>query len=136
MGAVDGFMQGPVGQAANFGGLVKTVIYPGVYRAGFPVLVNKKAPGDEMSPDQKRLTAFCVTILPPRMDNIWWDAGKRAQGQMIRAGFTLLELPPAEAARYEKIAMDAAWNVVSDKAGADIANELRGMLTNNPATLE
>ena len=127
-GAIDGFMQGPVGQAANFGGLVKTVIYPGVYRAGFPVLVNK-ATWNEMSPDlQKRLTDFLREDFAPRMDDIWQDTLEKERKAMIAAGFTLLELPPAEAARYEQIAMDAAWKVVSEKAGADIANELRGML--------
>jgi len=127
-GAIDGFMQGPVGQAANFEGLVKTVIYPGVYRAGFPVLVNKKT-WNKMSPDlQARLTDFLRNDFAPRMDNIWQDTLVKERNAMDAAGFNRLELPADEAARYEAIAMDAAWNVVSEKAGADIAAELRSML--------
>ena len=127
-GAIDGFMQGPVGQAANFEGLVKTVIYPGVYRAGFPVLVNKKT-WNKMSPDlQKRLTDFLRNDFAPRMDNIWQDTLVKERNAMDAAGFTRLELPADEAARYEGIAMDAAWSVVSEKAGAEIATELRAML--------
>ena len=41
-GAIDGFMQGPLGQAEQFGDLVKTVVAPGVYRAGFPVLCERQ----------------------------------------------------------------------------------------------
>ena len=61
-GAIDGYMQGPLAQAKQFEGLVKTVIFPGVYRAGFPVLINKDT-WAKMSPDlQQRLTTFlrCV----------------------------------------------------------------------------
>lgn len=39
-GAIDGFMRGTVGWAAQFEGVVTHVVYPGVYRAGFPILVN------------------------------------------------------------------------------------------------
>ena len=47
---------------------------------------------------------------------------------MEAAGFNFLELPADEAARYEEIAMDAAWDVTAANAGAEIAAELRGML--------
>jgi TRAP-type transport system periplasmic protein len=127
-GAIDGFMQGPVGQAKRYKGLVKTVVYPGVYRAGFPVLLNKRTWG-KMSPDlQKRLTAFLRDDFAHRVDTIWADAIAKAQQEMDNAGFTRLELPAAEAARYEKIAMDSAWAVIAKNAGAEIAKELRGML--------
>ena len=49
-GTIDGYMQGPLAQAKQFEGLVKTVIFPGVYRAGFPVLINKDTWG-KMSTD-------------------------------------------------------------------------------------
>jgi len=127
-GAIDGYMQGPVGQAQQFEGLVKTVIYPGVYRAGFPVLLNKDT-WNKMSPDlQKRLTAFLRDDFAPRMDNIWTETIAENQKAMDAAGFNRLSLPDDEAARYEKIAMDAAWAVTAENAGAEIAAELRKML--------
>lgn len=70
-GAIDGFMQGPLGQAEQFGDLVKTVVAPGVYRAGFPVLINSGT-WAEMSPDlQERLTTFLREDFAPRQDDIW-----------------------------------------------------------------
>jgi len=57
-GAIDGYMQGPLAQAKQFEGLVKTVIFPGVYRAGFPVLINKKTWGKMSTDLQQRLTTF------------------------------------------------------------------------------
>ncbi len=127
-GAIDGYMQGPLGQAEQFGGLVKTVIQPGVYRAGFPVLVNKGI-WDSMSADlQTRLTTFLRDDFAPRMDNIWEKDIADSRAAMEAAGFSFLELDAAEAARYEKIAMDAAWEVTAANAGAEVAAELRGML--------
>jgi TRAP-type C4-dicarboxylate transport system substrate-binding protein len=127
-GAIDGYMQGPLAQAQQFEGLVKTVIFPGVYRAGFPVLINKDTWG-MMSPDlQHRLTTFLRDDFAPRMDNIWGDAITDNIAQMKAAGFTILKLPADEAARYEQMAMDAAWAVTAANAGDEIAAELRGML--------
>lgn len=127
-GAIDGYMQGPLGQAEQFGGLVKTVIQPGVYRAGFPVLVNKGI-WDSMSEDlQQRLTTFLRDDFAPRMDNIWEKDIADSRAAMEAAGFNFLQLPADEAARYEAIAMDAAWGVTATNAGEEIAAELRGML--------
>ena len=129
-GAIDGYMQGPLAQAEQFEGLVKTVVYPGVYRAGFPVLVNKDTWG-EMSPDlQDRLTNFLREDFAPRMDNIWGEAIASNQEKMKAAGFTLLELPEEEATKYRQMAMDAAWAVTAANAGEEVAAELRGMLDN------
>lgn len=127
-GAIDGYMQGPLAQAKQFEGLVKTVIYPGVYRAGFPVLLNKKTWG-EMSADlQKRLTDFLRDDFAPRMDDIWTDDIAENEEAMKAAGFTLLQLSEEEAKGYKKTAMDAAWAVTAENAGEEIAAELRGML--------
>ena len=129
-GAIDGYMQGPLGQAEQFGGLVSTVIQPGVYRAGFPVLLNMDI-WNEMSPDlQQRLTTFLRDDFAPRMDSIWDDAIAESRAAMEEAGFQFLELPADEAAAYEAMAMDAAWAVTAENAGAEIAAELRAMLDN------
>lgn len=129
-GAIDGYMQGPLAQAEQFEGLVKTVILPGVYRAGFPVLINENT-WNKMSPDlQQRLTSFLREDFAPRQDNIWADDIAANAEKMKAAGFTLLELPVDEAAKYRKIAMDAAWEQTAANAGEDIAAELRAMLDN------
>ncbi len=127
-GTIDGFMQGPLGQAKQFGNLVKTVVAPGVYRAGFPVLVNEKTWG-EMSPDlQKRLTTFLREDFAPRQDTIWAKPIAASQAEMKAKGWKFLELTGVDAAKYEKTAMDAAWAATAERAGKEISAELRAML--------
>ena len=127
-GTIDGYMQGPLAQAQQFEGLVKTVIFPGVYRAGFPVLINKKTWGKMSTDLQQRLTTFLRDDFAPRMDYIWGDDITDNIAQMKAAGFNILELPADEAASYEQMAMDAAWAVTAANAGDEVAAELRGML--------
>ena len=97
-GAIDGFMQGPVGQAKRYKGLVKTVIYPGVYRAGFPVLINKNTWGKMSADLQKRLTTFLRDDFAPRVDTIWADDIAKGQKEMDESGFKRIELSSEEAA--------------------------------------
>ena len=127
-GTIDGYMQGPLAQAQQFEGLVKTVIFPGVYRAGFPVLINKDTWGMMSTDLQQRLTTFLRDDFAPRMDYIWGDDITDNIAQMKAAGFNILVLPADEAARYEQLAMDAAWAVTAANAGDEVAAELRGML--------
>jgi len=127
-GTIDGYMQGPLAQAKQFEGLVKTVIFPGVYRAGFPVLINKKTWGKMSTDLQQRLTTFLRRDFAYRMDFIWGQDIADNIELMKAAGFNILELPADEAARYEQMAMDAAWAVTAANAGDEIAAELRGML--------
>lgn len=127
-GAIDGFMQGPLGQAEQFGELVKTVVAPGVYRAGFPVLVNAETWAEIPEDVQNELITFLREDFAPRMDTIWAGPIAESQAQMRDKGWTFLELTGDDAAMYEKMAMDAAWAVTAENAGADIAAELRAML--------
>ena len=127
-GTIDGYMQGPLAQAKQFEGLVKTVIFPGVYRAGFPVLINKDTWGKMSTDLQQRLTTFLRWDFAYRMDYIWGQDIADNIELMKAAGFNILELPADEAARYEQMAMDAAWAVTAANAGDEIAAELRGML--------
>jgi len=127
-GAIDGYMQGPLAQAKQFEGLVKTVIFPGVYRAGFPVLINKDTWGMMSTDLQQRLTTFLRWDFAYRMDYIWGQDIADNIELMKAAGFNILELPADEAARYEQMAMDAAWAVTAANAGDEVAAELRGML--------
>jgi TRAP-type C4-dicarboxylate transport system substrate-binding protein len=127
-GTIDGYMQGPLAQAQQFEGLVKTVIFPGVYRAGFPVLINKKTWGKMSTDLQQRLTTFLRRDFAYRMDFIWSQDIADNIELMKAAGFNILELPSDEAARYEQMAMDAAWAVTAANAGDEVAAELRGML--------
>lgn len=127
-GTIDGYMQGPLAQAQQFEGLVKTVIFPGVYRAGFPVLINKKTWGKMSTDLQQRLTTFLRWDFAYRMDYIWGQDIADNIELMKAAGFNILELPADEAASYEQMAMDAAWAVTAANAGDEVAAELRGML--------
>ena len=127
-GTIDGYMQGPLAQAKQFEGLVKTVIFPGVYRAGFPVLINKDTWGKMSTDLQQRLTTFLRWDFAYRMDYIWGQDIADNIELMKAAGFNILELPADEAARYEQMAMDAAWAVTAANAGDEVAAELRGML--------
>jgi len=127
-GTIDGYMQGPLAQAQQFEGLVKTVIFPGVYRAGFPVLINKKTWGKMSTDLQQRLTTFLRRDFAYRMDFIWGQDIADNIELMKAAGFKILELPADEAASYEQMAMDAAWAVTAENAGDEVAAELRGML--------
>lgn len=127
-GTIDGYMQGPLAQAQQFEGLVKTVIFPGVYRAGFPVLINKKTWGKMSTDLQQRLTTFLRWDFAYRVDYLWGQDIADNIELMKGAGFNILELPADEAARYEQMAMDAAWAVTAANAGDEVAAELRGML--------
>jgi len=127
-GAIDGYMQGPLAQAKQFEGLVKTVIFPGVYRAGFPVLINKKTWGKMSTDLQQRLTTFLRWDFAYRVDYLWGQDIADNIELMKASGFNILELPADEAARYEQMAMDAAWAVTAANAGDEVAAELRGML--------
>jgi len=127
-GAIDGYMQGPLAQAKQFEGLVKTVIFPGVYRAGFPVLINKDTWGKMSTDLQQRLTTFLRWDFAYRVDYLWGQDIADNIALMKAAGFNILELPADEAARYEQMAMDAAWAVTATNAGDEVAAELRGML--------
>ena len=127
-GTIDGYMQGPLAQAQQFEGLVKTVIFPGVYRAGFPVLINKKTWGKMSTDLQQRLTTFLRWDFAYRVDYLWGQDIADNIELMKAAGFNILELPADEAASYEQMAMDAAWAVTAENAGDEVAAELRGML--------
>lgn len=127
-GTIDGFMQGPLGQAEQFGDLVKTVITPGVYRAGFPVLVNADTWAEIPEDTQQELITFLREDFAPRMDNIWAGPIAESQALMKEKGWKFLDLTGDEAAMYEKTAMDAAWAMTAENAGAEVAAELRAML--------
>jgi len=117
-----------LGQAEQFGDLVKTVVAPGVYRAGFPVLVNADTWAEIPEDVQSELVTFLREDFAPRMDTIWAEPIAASQAQMREKGWTFLELTGDDAAMYEKTAMDAAWAVTAENAGEDIAAELRSML--------
>jgi len=127
-GTIDGYMQGPLAQAKQFEGLVKTVIFPGVYRAGFPVLINKDTWGKMSTDLQQRLTTFLRWDFAYRVDYLWGQDIADNIELMKGAGFNILELPADEAESYEQMAMDAAWAVTAENAGDEVAAELRAML--------
>ncbi|WP_112320957.1 TRAP transporter substrate-binding protein DctP [Oceanibium sediminis] len=127
-GAIDGFMRGAVGWAEQFEGVVTHVVYPGVYRAGFPVLVNKAAWGELPEDLQQRIVTFVRDDLSSRIDEIWAADVAAGVEEMAAAGFTVVELSDEDAQKLRETAIDAAWAVIAEEAGAEVAAELRAML--------
>jgi TRAP-type C4-dicarboxylate transport system substrate-binding protein len=127
-GAIDGFVRGKTGWPEQFKGVVHHVVTPGVYRAGFPVLVNDKSWSKLPEDLQKRVMAYVRDELSSEID-AGWDAHV-AQGdeQMAKAGFNVIELTGEEKDRYFKLVLDAAWEKVGKDAGEEIAGELHKML--------
>ena len=66
--------------------------------------------------------------LAPRIDEIWATDVADGVVQMETAGFEVVQFSVEDAAQLREIAIDAAWSVISDTAGEDVAAELRGML--------
>lgn len=127
-GTIDGFMRGATGWAPQFEGVVSHVVYPGVYRAGFPVLVNQGAWGELSQDLQDRIVAYVRDDLAPRIDAIWAEDVATGVQEMADAGFEVIELSAEEQATYYAKALDAGWAVIAENAGADVAAELRAML--------
>jgi TRAP-type transport system periplasmic protein len=127
-GTIDGFVQGPVGNHLQFEGIVRQVIYPGVYRAGFPVLVNPDAWAEVPADVQAELISFLRDDFAPRVDRIWAEDLAQGVADMEAAGFQRLELTGEAEAFYRQTAMDAAWATIVESAGAEIAAELRAMM--------
>lgn len=127
-GAIDGFMRGTVGWAEQFEGVVTHVVYPGVYRAGFPVVVNEDAWNEVPEDLQERIITFVRDDAAPRIDQIWAEDVATGAKEMAAAGFEVIELSDEDSTRLRAIAMDSAWAVIADEAGAEVAAELRAML--------
>lgn len=127
-GAIDGFMQGPIGNAKQYESVVTTVVYPGVYRAGFPILVNKAKWESIPEELRDRITTFVRDDIAPRLDKVWIDDVEQGVKEMEEAGFTRFQLSDEDAVIYNAKAMDAAWAVIAENAGAEVAAELRAML--------
>lgn len=127
-GTIDGFMRGTVGWAEQFEGVVTHVVYPGVYRAGFPILVNQDA-WAELSEDlQQRITTFVRDDLAPRIDEIWATDVAEGVEEMEKAGFEVVQFSDEDAERLREIAIDSAWSEIAGSAGEEVAAELRSML--------
>ncbi|KPN63615.1 TRAP-type C4-dicarboxylate transport system, substrate-binding protein [Aliiroseovarius crassostreae] len=127
-GTIDGFMQGPIDAEKQFEGVISAVVYPGVYRAAFPILVNEKSWNELPEDLQSRLITFVRDDLSPRIEQIWAEKVAASAIAMEAAGFQRIDLSEEETALYRKIAIDAAWSVIAENAGEELAAELRAML--------
>ncbi|MFV0243809.1 MAG: TRAP transporter substrate-binding protein [Qingshengfaniella sp.] len=127
-GAIDGFMRGTVGWAPQFEGVVTHVVYPGVYRAGFPILVNPKKWNNMPEDLRNRIVAFVRDDLAPRIDQIWVTDVEEGVEEMAAAGFEVITLSPEDEAAYRKAALDSAWDAMAGTAGEELSAELRAML--------
>lgn len=127
-GTIDGFVQGPVGNHLQFEGIVQQVIYPGVYRAGFPVLVNPDTWAQVPEETQNELISFLRDDFAPRADTLWAEDLAQGVADMEAAGFQRFELTGEAEAAFRQLAMDSAWATIEASAGAEIAAELRPMM--------
>jgi TRAP-type C4-dicarboxylate transport system substrate-binding protein len=127
-GTIEGFVQGPVGNHGQFEGIVTQVIYPGVYRAGFPVLVNAETWAEVPAETQAELIAFLRDDFAPRADTLWQDDVAEGEAAMEAAGFERFVLTGEAEQAFIQTAMDAAWATIEESAGAEIAAELRAMM--------
>lgn len=127
-GTIDGFMQGPIDAEKQFEGVISAVVYPGVYRAAFPILINEKSWNELPEDLQNRLITFVRDDLSPRIEQIWAEKVAVSAVAMQAAGFQRIDLSAEEAAQYRQTAIDAAWSVIAEDAGAELATELRSML--------
>lgn len=127
-GTIDGFVRGKTGWPEQFKGVVNYVVTPGVYRAGFPVLVNKKA-WEELPEDLRaRVKDFVRNDLSARIDGSWTEYFAKGDEQMANAGFQVIALDDAAAEAYREIAIEAAWSDLAAKADPDTVAELRAKL--------
>lgn len=127
-GTIDGFMQGPIDAEKQFEGVISAVVYPGVYRAAFPILVNEKSWNELPEELQNRLITYVRDDLSPRIEQIWAEKVAASAVAMQAAGFQRIDLSEEEAAQYRQTAIDAAWSVIAESAGNELAAELRSML--------
>ena len=112
----------------QFEGIVQQVIYPGVYRAGFPVLVNPDVWAQVPEETQNELISFLRDDFAPRADTLWAEDLAQGVADMEAAGFQRLELTGEAEAAFRQLAMDSAWATIEASAGAEIAAELRPMM--------
>jgi len=127
-GAIDGFVRGKVGWAEQFEGLVKYVVTPGVYRAGFPILVNADAWAEVPEDLQNRIRDFVQNDLAPRIDDSWGEFIALGDSQMEKAGFETIALQGNDRDTYIQNAIASAWAAMAESAGTDAAAELEAML--------
>jgi TRAP-type transport system periplasmic protein len=115
-GVVDGYIL-PAHTIRDFG-LVKPskyLVFPGVYQPCHALLVNldawKKLPKhlqDLMTKQADEMTRFAFANIEKRIQEEY-DSFKKE-------GMVFIELPPAEAEKYKKMAIDAMYDVISKKA--------------------
>ncbi|SFU21110.1 TRAP transporter substrate-binding protein DctP [Sedimentitalea nanhaiensis] len=127
-GTIDGFAMGPLVRGEQYKGVVSTVVYPGVYRAGFPILVNQDAWNEMPQELRDRITAYVRGNLSSRIDAIWAEKVVKAAEGMAAEGFSKFELSSEDAVSLRELALDAAWAGVAEAAGEEQASELRSML--------
>lgn len=126
-GAIDGFIRGATGWAPQFEGVVGTAIGNGLYRAGFPVLINPKAWNRLPEDLRTRVHDYVMNELYPQIDQSWDTHVAKGFEEWQAAGFEVLTLSDAEAASFKQQSLDAAWNSIANKA-PDVVDELKAML--------
>ncbi|MFH1488679.1 MAG: TRAP transporter substrate-binding protein DctP [Pseudomonadota bacterium] len=127
-GVVDGYIL-PAHTIRDFG-LIKPskyIVFPGNYEACHSLLINldvwKKLPKnlqDIISQQADNMTRFAFEKILKRYDD--------ELASFKKEGMTFIELPPAEAAKFKKIARDALFGVIQKKAPVE-SEKILGYIT-------
>ncbi len=132
-GAIDGLVRSKIDWAEQFEGVVKYMIEPGVYRAGFPIVVNEESWAKLPEELQKRVVTFVRDDLAPRIDASWSDYVKKGDKQVKEAGFSAVKLSGEVEQDFLLSTMNAAWDDLASKVTSDADKEtiakIRKMLT-------
>ena len=118
-GVVDGYIL-PAHTIRDFG-LVKPskyLVFPGAYQPCHSLLVNQDVWKKLPKHLQELLAKQADEMTRVAFDNIEKKISEE-YASFKKEGMTFIELPPAEAEKYKKIARDAMYDVVSKKAPAE-----------------
>jgi TRAP-type C4-dicarboxylate transport system substrate-binding protein len=128
-GAVDGFVQSPLGFVTDFSWheVTKYLIKYPLYQATAVVLANPKSWG-KISPDlQREIIEFKKKEIDPAVSLFYRNLGAERLKLMMDKGVKPLEFSPQDGAAFLKVAYDSAWNQVSAKS-PELGPKLKKML--------
>lgn len=127
-GVINGFVQGNLGWAEQYEDVVNYYITPAIYRAGFNVIVNPRSWSRLPEDLQTRVQAYLRDELAPQLESGWQPIIDQGNQEVTDAGFREIRLSEEDAADYQTIALDQAWDDLATKIDPALAAELKAML--------
>lgn len=127
-GVINGFVQGNLGWAEQYEDVVNYYITPAIYRAGFNVIINPRSWSRLPEDLQNRVQAYLREELAPQLESGWQPIIDQGNQEVADAGFQEIRLSEEDAADYQSIALDQAWDDLATKIDPALAAELKAML--------